>query len=102
MVDGFLERHLPAERPSAFRAMSAAEQEVRGRYFLMAWSMGASTAYAWVNAMVDELAELTTIVRDVSDERIETELALTVTERGPGDDVMFATFGYPAENDGRE
>ena len=67
-----------AHKPVSFGLLSDAERAVRGRYFLMAYAMGASIEYAWFNAMdasPEHSREMRTIVAGVEDAEIEQALA---------------------------
>lgn len=64
---------LPEERPFTFERLDDAEKAWRGRYFLMAYAMGASEEYAWWNALHDDpahVAEARAIVATVDDAEI--------------------------------
>lgn len=66
-------RLLPEERPVAFDLLSAADQRIRGRYFLMTWAYTGHEPYSWFMALQVEMENIQAIedlVAATPDERI--------------------------------
>lgn len=47
-------RLLPEEVPDAFRKLPYDEQRIRGRWFLMVWTMYRDIPYSWFHALATE------------------------------------------------
>jgi len=95
--DDLLRRYLPAERPSGFDPLPAAERAWRGRYALMTWAFTGSLPFAWAAASISDPEEVEAnkrVVAGVPDSRIEEELIRTATERGRHN-VVFGFLGEP-------
>lgn len=66
-------RLLPQEVPNQYAMLSDEEKAVRGRYFLLVFSMGAGVEYAWFNALSAEPqhnAEMKVILSTITDDAI--------------------------------
>jgi hypothetical protein len=76
----------PEGQPPAFLRLSPEEQQWRGRYYLMVWTMGGSAEFAWANALDSDpeaVAEIRKIVATTSDALIVANVrARQQEERG--------------------
>jgi hypothetical protein len=85
--DDPLLRLLPDEVPLAYRSLPPPERAWRGRYFLMAWSLGLPEHMAWCTALADDpehTERARKLVAEADDARIANAvLARSVEEQGP-------------------